>query len=126
MLAVVPLDQVGRLPILMANLEDNATTIRLAHAMSTHHNSVTYLGIHDAPHLRTDHPLSIWPVAPALGTEVPDVTGADPKHGAHPAFWMLERLSSVSGLRHWREDASLLKAQIPEPIGRPVSGQRVR
>jgi hypothetical protein len=49
MIAIVPTDQVGRLPILMANLEDGAMTNGLARPMSTNHDSVTNLCVHDAP-----------------------------------------------------------------------------
>jgi hypothetical protein len=55
MVAIPPSDDVRRLPILMANFEDRAVSIRLARLTSMNHDSVTNLCVHDAPHLRITH-----------------------------------------------------------------------
>src|ERR1035437_3605814 len=70
-LAVVPLDDVGRFPVFMINLENNATTIRLPHPMPPNQDSITDFCEHDA----SDPPLitliSMSPAPRALGTKVP-------------------------------------------------------
>jgi hypothetical protein len=48
MVAVVPLDDIGRLPLFMANLENDALTIGLAHSMSSDQDSITYFCEHDS------------------------------------------------------------------------------
>src|ERR1017187_5558853 len=63
-LAVVPLDDVGRFPIFMVNLENDATTIRLPHPMPPNQDSIADFCEHDA----SDPPLiSMSPAPRALG-----------------------------------------------------------
>jgi len=49
MITVSPSDQVGRLPIRTANLEDDAMTIRLACPMPSNHDVVTNFCEHHTP-----------------------------------------------------------------------------
>jgi hypothetical protein len=48
-LAVVPLDEIGRLSAVSVNLEDHAPAIGLARSMASHHDVVTYVGVHGEP-----------------------------------------------------------------------------
>ena len=45
--AVVPLDDIGRLPMFMFNLENDTMTIRLAHSISPDQDPVTNFCEHD-------------------------------------------------------------------------------
>jgi hypothetical protein len=47
-LAIVPLDDVGRFPIFVVNLENDATTISLPHPMPPNQDSITDFCEHDA------------------------------------------------------------------------------
>jgi hypothetical protein len=49
MSVIVPSHEVRRLPTLMANLEDNAVTIRLTGPISAHCDSVSDLCVHGTP-----------------------------------------------------------------------------
>jgi hypothetical protein len=55
-LTVVPLDDVGRLPVFMVNLENDAMTVRLATAMPPNQNSITDSCEHYASDPQPHHP----------------------------------------------------------------------
>lgn len=78
----VPPHEVGRLPVLMTNLENNAVTIGLARPTSANHYSVTNLCDHDAPYLQTLYSMPISSAVTPPGTEVPQVwLGHRPRSG---------------------------------------------
>ena len=76
-LAVIPLDEVGRLTVLMANLKNNAVAIRRTHPMPAHHDPVTNFREHAASCLLPRRQLSTSDVASALGTEVTEIARGD-------------------------------------------------
>jgi hypothetical protein len=48
MVAIVPSDEIGRFPVLMSHLENDAVTIRLTRPMPSNHDSVSNLCVHGA------------------------------------------------------------------------------
>ena len=74
MVGVVPLDDIRRLPLFMANLKDDALTIRLARSMPSDQDSITDFCEHDASDPRPRYKRSTSLGVPALGAEVPDRT----------------------------------------------------
>lgn len=69
-LFVVPLDQVGRFTVVMADLEHHAVAIWLTHPMSRYYDSVTNLCKHENPYLRPSYSLSTPKLALVPVTEV--------------------------------------------------------
>jgi hypothetical protein len=74
MVGVVPLDDIGRLPLFMANLKNDTLTIRLARSMPSDQDSITNFCEHDASDPRPRYKLSTSLEVPALEAEVPDRT----------------------------------------------------